>query len=409
MPRQTKDRDTTWELEGDNRTWTLTANATIETEGASAIYDDGSGSRIKVLGSAHSENSYGVQMGAGAPGLFVGRRGSVTSGDDHAVLVSVGGTIENHGTIAAAETGIVKGGSASFAVSNTGLIEGASMAISLSSEDFSLDNTGVVRGGETGIYVVATKSEIGNLRGAEIVGDAAAIHYSLAGEHFLVNKGLIFGEENSIVSNSGTTVNIRNTGTISGDIVLGNGDDRIDTRGGIVRGEIRGGEGDDTYVISSTNTRIAETGASLGDVVRSTASYTLRGGLDDLRLLGNGDIDGVGNDGDNEIRGNAGDNELDGNGGVDFLSGGGGNDQIAGGAGADFFEFRRGFDVDRVFFYIDGVDKLVSQDVMTQSQFDRLDIRQAGEDVVIDFGKGDRLILVNVSKTDIDFSDFAML
>lgn len=121
MPRQTKDRDTTWELDGNRRTWILTADATIETDAEHAIYDEGSGSRIRIFGNARSESATCLQMGDDSPSLFIGRQGSVTSRDSSAIVVWRGGAIENHGIVAAGEYGISKENSQdSFAVSNTG-------------------------------------------------------------------------------------------------------------------------------------------------------------------------------------------------------------------------------------------------------------------------------------------------
>lgn len=51
---------------------------------------------------------------------------------------------------------------------------------------------------------------------------------------------------------------ITNTGKIIGDIFLGMGADTIDTRKGVVKGEIEGGYGEDTYIISNAKTKIIE-------------------------------------------------------------------------------------------------------------------------------------------------------
>lgn len=44
--------------------------------------------------------------------------------------------------------------------------------------------------------------------------------------------------------------------------------------------------------------------------------------------------------------------------------------------------------------------------VSSQQDFDSLNIRQIRDDVVINFGGGDKLIIEDMLKTDITYSDF---
>jgi len=400
MPLQDTDRDTTWVTVGNNRTWTLTAEATIDTDQNVGIVDEGTGNTINVLGGV-SAALHGIFFDTAK--LRIGEFGSVF-GEIHGVVVDRAnvvnlGSITSWGVGVAFEIGTVK---------NHGLIE-ADDAIVNTLGSYSIENSGLVSAAFTAVTVVGAGKIINTASGI-LTGGAFGIYQT--GDASLVeisNAGRIIGGlfEDAAIECQGR-VELTNTGTIIGDILLGAGADKVDTRGGVVRGVIDGGEGDDLYLISSGSIRIADGGASFNDTVRSTVTYPLDGGLDHLKLLGKNDIDGLGNGGANRLIGNEGDNELGGGGGEDFLSGMAGNDILFGGSGADVFEFRRGFDVDRVRDYLDGVDRLQIPRVTSQEQFNRLDIRQAGDDIVINLGKGERLIIENFNIASLSFEDFVV-
>ena len=168
-----------------------------------------------------------------------------------------------------------------------------------------------------------------------------------------------------------------------------------------------GGEGDDTYLISSQYIVIEDNGSSTGDVVKSTSSFKLTGGLDDLFLLGATATAGYGNAGDNMLHGSRAINTLYGLDGADILSGGRGRDLLVGGAGADEFRFHKGFGVDTINDFTSGEDLIVSNLVGGVRDFERLDIRQRGPDTIIDFGHGDRLILEAFDGKNLSIGDFS--
>lgn len=85
----------------------------------------------------------------------------------------------------------------------------------------------------------------------------------------------------------------------------------------------------DTYTINNAGDTISADPGGL-DTVLSFLSFTLSDGLDNLVLLGTGNINATGNNLANALQGNSGNN---------ILSGGGGNDVLLGGAGADKFRF----------------------------------------------------------------------
>lgn len=116
----------------------------------------------------------------------------------------------------------------------------------------------------------------------------------------------------------------------------GGGADTLDGGGGA--DYMDGGNGNDVYFVDNTGDTAGESDATaVGgvDTVNASVSYTLSAALENLFLLGNGDIDATGNGKANDIRGNGGDNVLTGLGGNDTLDGGGGRDTLSGGAGRD--------------------------------------------------------------------------
>jgi Ca2+-binding RTX toxin-like protein len=131
------------------------------------------------------------------------------------------------------------------------------------------------------------------------------------------------------------------TGDIDGDgnalnnLLVGNsGDNRL--FGGVGADTMRGQQGDDTYFVDNTGDRVDESVQGSGsDTVRSTITFNLSGtqvsgNVENVDLIGNANINAVGNGLNNFI---------DGNGGRNDLMGLGGNDQLSGGAGADTFVF----------------------------------------------------------------------
>jgi trimeric autotransporter adhesin len=136
------------------------------------------------------------------------------------------------------------------------------------------------------------------------------------------------------------------------------GDDTLD--GGLGNDTMTGGVGDDTYIVDSYLDVVEEyAGGGTKDHVKSSVSYTLGRYVEDLTLLGSGDIDGKGNESQNVITGNSGDNDLWGMGGNDILKGGGGNDSLSGGIGADTMLGGTGDD----YYYVDDSGDVVKENV----------------------------------------------
>jgi len=103
------------------------------------------------------------------------------------------------------------------------------------------------------------------------------------------------------------------------------------TAGNILDGKagadtLRGGAGDDTYIVDDAGDVAVEASGQGTDTVMSSATFTLGVNVENLTLTGGGSIGGTGNTLDNAITGNAGNNLINGGRGNDLLTGSGGSD-----------------------------------------------------------------------------------
>jgi Ca2+-binding RTX toxin-like protein len=176
-------------------------------------------------------------------------------------------------------------------------------------------------------------------KGADIytvddVGDVVLESFSgTAGGIDLVNSAVTFTldlnlEKLTLAVGAGS---IDGTGNTLNNTIIGNeGDNSLD--GGVGNDTMTGGKGSDIYVVDSALDVVNETianGSGGGiDTVESSVTFTLatRANIDNVTLLGSGNINGTGNALANTILGNGGNNILDGGAGADILKGGAGND-----------------------------------------------------------------------------------
>lgn len=187
------------------------------------------------------------------------------------------------------------------------------------------------------------------------------------------------------------------------DTLTGNAaDNTID--GGRGADKMTGGAGDDTYIVDNAKDAVIETDKKGHDTVEASISFDLSKFklVEDLFLVGKGNINGVGNAEDNAIIGNS---------GANVIEGGLGDDELSGEGGVDTFVFAKG----------DGSDTITDFGAKSGAQHEQIELEGFGRNfdysdlkfisskagVEIDFGKGDdSIFLEGVKLKDLDASDF---
>jgi Ca2+-binding RTX toxin-like protein len=139
------------------------------------------------------------------------------------------------------------------------------------------------------------------------------------------------------------TKSIHGTGNGLNNVLIGNsanntlsggaGDDRLN--GGSGSDIMAGGMGNDTYVVSQAGDVVIENLNEGTDTVETSMTYALGSNIENITLMGTGNLTGTGNSLNNILHGNSGNNALDGGSGNDTLDGGTGNDTLQGGSGDD--------------------------------------------------------------------------
>jgi Ca2+-binding RTX toxin-like protein len=241
--------------------------------------------------------------------------------------------ILNGGLIQSADVAI-QGGDGREIITNNGNIQGK---IFLGAGNDEFDNSGgtvdhAVDGGLGDDYYVFGATSFTIIDGGGNDTIATKITRSLTSDGIIENLHLIGGAN---INGTGNSFANRITGNDGNNILDGGADNVVDV--------LEGGKGDDTYVLGAGSDQVVENeknyiGESGVDTVTSTISRSLTYGyVENLTLLGSGNINGEGNEVANVIIGNSGANILDGNGGNDTLNGGAGADTMFGGFGDDKF------------------------------------------------------------------------
>lgn len=206
----------------------------------------------------------------------------------------------------------------------------------------------------TGPTAITNSGEIAGAGGGDAIR-AKGITVNLANRG-TVTGHVVLGEGDDRISNSGSITGnlvlsdgrdvVINRGTITGGIDLGIGDDRFVGTRGSVSGEIRGGQGDDIYVFGQTVGLVVENASEGHDTIVATSTVNLTSfvNIEDVILTGGLDGDVIGNVSANRLVGNAGRNTMNGNEAADTMSGGGGNDIINGDDGLDQIDGEAGND-----------------------------------------------------------------
>lgn len=192
-----------------------------------------------------------------------------------------------------------------------------------STDNYTLVNTGLINGGGG----VQNASSVGKIWNS---GEIIATNPSFQALDLDSSTGDLFVNNSGLISSIGTAIHLDttndtliNSGQVIGTVKMFAGNDYFDGRGGFVEGDVEGGTGDDTYLIDDAAHVLVELSGQGLDTVATEVTYALPEHFEQLSLIGNGDINGFGNDLDNLITPNIGANLIDGGDGIDTVSYGG--------------------------------------------------------------------------------------
>lgn len=146
----------------------------------------------------------------------------------------------------------------------------------------------------------------------------SSISYTMAAG---IETLLLMGSDN--LNGTGNTSNNSIAGN-SGTNVLDGGAGNDTLNGGLGADTMIGGAGNDVFIVDDAGDVVSDSAGV--DLVKTSLSYTLGDGFEQLTLTGTASVDGTGNALANLITGNDGNNILDGGAGKDTLVGGKGND-----------------------------------------------------------------------------------
>ena len=411
-----KDRTTTWTADSAGDTWIVAKDASFSMTNAYGFVDnhhDGTTvkieGKIKVVGGGYSAvalegDGSKVVFGKGAVINAIKANSAVQGNGDNLDII-------NNGLIKTGGAGIVANNGGSIV--NDGEIRGGGGILThvQAGDETIIRNGGLIDVTGSGVMAQGTAGEFSSVvndKGGVIRAGDFGVNFGGDGGSKLVNRGLIEGDT-AVWGGNGVTTLI-NKGKIVGDIDLGAGNDVLDLRGGTFVGQARGGAGSDIYKVSGPSVDLHEDFGGGNDTVLSSGKFTLGDNFEILRLTGDRDVAGRGNDLSNIITGNKGDNKLFGMGGMDQISGGKGNDVLEGGTGADTFVFATGFGKDVIADFENGSDKIDLTgwaDIDSYADLILTHMTVAGDDIVFKSG-GDSLRLKNVDMNELDATDFIL-
>lgn len=335
------------------------ADISVISTTATVVAGSGAGQSVTVLGTLMSVTS-GAAALTGQDGLVLVHEGAVVQGAAHAPsaaldLSGTGMRAEIYGTMIGAD-GLALGEGGTAVIS--GFLSGVGSA---SGRAIVLEMTGTAG---------AVLEIAGQIRG---LSSAIAVEGAGTGVVDLFNTGTIAGD---VILGAGDDV-IRNAAMIDGDLLLGDGKNLYRSFGdGLVTGEIHGGTGNDRIHGSASDEHVelgdgrdfarlgagddyAEGGVGNDTLFGMQGDDTLLGERGDDRLYGwAGDDTLLGGSKNDELYGGRGDDLLDGGWDDDLLNGGRGDDELTGGAGADTFVFGRNVGLDIVTDFELGTDRI---------------------------------------------------
>lgn len=367
----------------------------LTSESGSAIAGKGSNHLLRVAGTL-SGTQFGVELGKDG------------SSRNNRIEVL------EEGNILGSFTAVMLRGSATL--NNRGEIMGSAYGITL-------------RTGGSGLVWMQNEYRIGG-------GDIGIVRHSHTdiGRVEYINRGLLWGDVayDGLDRSRGIDM-VVNEGLITGNVLLGGGNDIFDNRLGWIEGEVRGEGGSDTFrpgaqserfhggsgfdwvdfggseaVTVSLGNTLAGTGRAAGDrliaiegaigsdandrLQGSKVANTLIGGKGDDLLQGLSGNDRLqGGDGRDTLEGGSGRDRLEGGAGHDLMLGGSGNDSLSGGSGNDTLHGEAGNDT---LHGGTGADLLTGGSGADAFVFGKL---SEGGDVITDFGNGTDTIRISTA------------
>ncbi len=289
---------------------------------------------------------------------------------------------------------------------NNGTITARRTAIISTGDDATIVNNAVLKG-KVAFYSTGDDAHLTNGHIASGTSKTdAAVQLLGTGTTYFTNTHEVHARSGTVIQGGNGVEVIRNTHWLDGNVSLGGGDDVFNTIYGDVSGIVRGGRGNDTYVIDDL-TRIREGNGQGIDTVKSVYDYTLGDNFENLVLTSKYDTTGKGNNLANDLKGGKGDNALFGFGGRDHLDGGSGDDRLTGGGGKDLFVFENDHGKDTVTDFENGKDHIEVHD-FGASETARYVVDHAiqkGADVILRIGS-DRMVLEDFRLGQLSTDDF---
>lgn len=362
----------------------LIVEGSVVSDADGVFMDDGGSVTVSAAGTILSTTGKGIDIGGNDGAKTIGNAGLIQGQRD-----GIGWSVLNAGVP-----------DYQLTVFNSGTIIGVDRAgiysIVRDAQQTLINNSGTISGYEYGVLTLnVNPSGIQRIvNSGEISGGTTGIR-GLSEADVILNSGLI--QSASAVSGGialdllGGDDVVLNTGTVLGDISMGDGNDSFDGRGGTVSGIVFGGAGNDTFIVGDAILGLSEDASGGTDIVQSTVGWTLGDNFENLDLIGAADIFGIGNGLDNTITGNGGDNRLEGNGGFDILNGGAGNDVLLGGSDDDTMDGGDGDDHLRGETGKDTVSGGTGNDVLRGNQGNDKLFGNSGDDVINGGAGSDRM------------------
>jgi Ca2+-binding RTX toxin-like protein len=394
------------ELSGANALFTN--NGELRSDTFYALFSSGEGAVLTNHGTVIANGTAILSSGIAA---IITNDGGTSSTAGYAIAAKGGdATITNSGTISAGKAAILLTGN-SGTVTNDGLIETSAYAIAISADDATITNNKTITAGG-GVKLAGANGTLtnhGTVTGTSL--SAAAVDFSGASKSSINNTGLISAKSLAFLGGDGIQ-SVFNSGTITGAVKLGGGNDYFDGNGGQVNGFVYGGTGNDVYVISDAAIKLSEASRGGADLVKASVSFTLGSYFENLTLNGTASINATGNTLTNRLHGNSGKNSIDGLAGSDLIWGHAGADRLTGGSGADQFVFNTGDGKDRITDFAatgsihDTLDLAGLASITSYADLTKNHMRQVGSDVLINGLNGDSILLKNLKLAALDKGDF---